>query len=100
MGAFDPLIKMICIVSYVIFVVLGLVVTVVGLVFAHLLGGQVITENVFSWNGIGRLAIQAMLQRDYPLVQGFIVIFATSIVLVTTALDLLYVLLDPRVRRR
>ena len=76
------------------------VVTVVGLVFAHLLGGQVITENVFSWNGIGRLAIQAMLQRDYPLVQGFIVIFATSIVLVTTALDLLYVLLDPRVRRR
>ncbi|MBN8189945.1 ABC transporter permease [Salipiger thiooxidans] len=76
------------------------VVTVVGLVFAHLLGGQVITENVFSWNGIGRLAIQAMLQRDYPLVQGFIVIFATSIVLVTTALDLLYGLLDPRVRRR
>ncbi|WP_225028513.1 ABC transporter permease [Xinfangfangia pollutisoli] len=76
------------------------IVTVVGLVFAHLLGGQVITENVFSWNGIGRLAIQAMLQRDYPLVQGFIVIFATSIVLVTTALDLLYGLLDPRVRRR
>jgi len=76
------------------------VITVVGLVFAHLLGGQVITENVFSWNGIGRLAIQAMLQRDYPLVQGFIVIFATSIVLVTTALDLLYGLLDPRVRRR
>ncbi|WP_289155843.1 ABC transporter permease [uncultured Salipiger sp.] len=76
------------------------VVTVVGLVFAHLLGGQVITENVFSWNGIGRLAIQAMLQRDYPLVQGFIVIFATSIVLVTTSLDLLYGLLVPRVRRR
>lgn len=76
------------------------VVTVVGLVFAHLLGGQVIIENVFSWNGIGRLAIQAMLQRDYPLVQGFIVIFATSIVLVTTTLDLLYGLLDPRVRRR
>lgn len=76
------------------------IVTVVGLVFAHLLGGQVITENVFSWNGIGRLAIQAMLQRDYPLVQGFIVIFATSIVVVTTALDLLYGLMDPRVRRR
>lgn len=76
------------------------VITVVGLVFAHLLGGQVITENVFSWNGIGRLAIQAMLQRDYPLVQGFIVIFASAIVIVTTALDLLYGLLDPRVRRR
>lgn len=76
------------------------IITVVGLVFAHLLGGQVITENVFSWNGIGRLAIQAMLQRDYPLVQGFIVIFATTIVLVTTALDLLYGLLDPRVRRK
>lgn len=75
------------------------IVTVVGLVFAHLLGGQVITENVFSWNGIGRLAIQAMLQRDYPLVQGFIVVFAISIVAVTTALDILYGVLDPRVRR-
>lgn len=76
------------------------VVTVIGLVLAHLLGGQVIIENVFSWNGIGRLAIQAMLQRDYPLVQGFIVIFASSIVLVTTSLDLLYGILDPRIRRR
>lgn len=76
------------------------IVTVVGLVFAHLLGGQVITENVFSWNGIGRLAIQAMLQRDYPLVQGFILLFAVSIVVVTTFLDLLYGVLDPRVRRR
>ena len=76
------------------------IVTVIGLVFAHLLGGQVITENVFSWNGIGRMAIQAMLQRDYPLIQGFIVIFATSIVVVTTALDLLYSFIDPRVRRK
>lgn len=75
------------------------IVTVVGLVFAHMLGGQIITESVFSWNGIGRLAIQAMLQRDYPLVQGFIVVFATSIVVVTTLLDILYGVLDPRVRR-
>lgn len=74
------------------------IVTVVGLVFAYLMGGQVIIENVFSWNGIGRLAVQAMLQRDYPMIQGFIIVFATSVVLVSMILDALYVLLDPRTR--
>ncbi|MDR3516588.1 MAG: ABC transporter permease [Azospirillaceae bacterium] len=75
------------------------IVTVVGLVFAYLMGGQVIIENVFSWNGIGRLAIQAMLQRDYPLIQGFIIVFASSVVLVSVVLDILYRILDPRLSR-
>ena len=70
----------------------------VGLTFAYLMGGQVIVENVFSWNGIGRLAVQAMLQRDYPMIQGFIVIFASSVVVVTTLIDFVSGLLDPRMR--
>jgi peptide/nickel transport system permease protein/oligopeptide transport system permease protein len=74
------------------------IVTVVGLLFAYLLGGQVIVENVFSWNGIGRLAVQAMLERDYPMIQGFIVVFATSVVVVSTLIDVLYSFLDPRTR--
>lgn len=76
------------------------VVTVVGLVFAYLMGGQVIVENVFSWNGIGRLAVQAMLERDYPMIQGFIIVFATSVVLVSMLVDILYGFLDPRMRQR
>ncbi|KQZ95253.1 ABC transporter permease [Rhizobium sp. Root564] len=76
------------------------IVTVVGLVFAYLLGGQVIIENVFSWNGIGRLAIQAMLERDYPMIQGFIVVFATSVVIISMLIDILYGFLDPRMRQR
>ena len=63
-------------------------------------GGQVIIENVFSWNGIGRLAIQAMLERDYPMIQGFIVVFASSVVVVTMLIDILYGLLDPRMRKK
>jgi ABC-type dipeptide/oligopeptide/nickel transport system permease component len=76
------------------------IVTVVGLVFAYLLGGQVIIENVFSWNGIGRLAVQAMLERDYPMIQGFIVVFATSVVVVSMLIDVLYSILDPRMRTK
>lgn len=76
------------------------IVTVVGLVFAYLLGGQVIIENVFSWNGIGRLAVQAMLERDYPMIQGFIVVFATSVVIVSMLIDILYGFLDPRMRQK
>lgn len=74
-------------------------VTVSGLVFAYLLGGQVVVENVFSWNGIGRLAVEAMRERDYPLVQGFIIVFASTIVVTTASIDILYGLLDPRMRR-
>lgn len=73
------------------------VVTIIGLIFGYLMGGQVIIENVFSWNGIGRLALQAMLQRDYPLIQGFILVFAIAIVTVSVLLDIVYAYLDPRI---
>jgi peptide/nickel transport system permease protein len=76
------------------------IVTVIGLVFAYLMGGQVIVENVFSWNGIGRLAVQAMLERDYPMIQGFIVVFASSVVMVSMLIDIIYGFLDPRMRQK
>ena len=73
-------------------------VTIIGLQIAGLLDGAVITETVFAWPGIGRLAVQAVLERDYPLIQG-IVLFAAVIFVVTNLLvDITYRLLDPRVR--
>jgi ABC-type dipeptide/oligopeptide/nickel transport system permease component len=53
---------------------------------------------VFAWNGVGRLAIEAVFARDYPLIQGFILFFATVVVLVSVVIDVLYALLDPRIR--
>jgi peptide/nickel transport system permease protein len=72
--------------------------TVIGLEFALLLGGAVITETVFSWPGIGRLAIQAIGARDYPLVQAIVFVFATLVLVVNLVLDLLYPFLDPRIK--
>lgn len=74
------------------------IVTMMGMQFTYLMGGAIVVENVFSWNGIGRLAIQAITQRDYPLIQGFILMFAIIVAAVSMILDLLYVWLDPRVR--
>ncbi|WP_417680420.1 ABC transporter permease [Roseibium sp.] len=74
------------------------VVTMLGLQFTYMLGGAIVVENVFAWNGIGRLAIQAIFQRDYPLIQGFILIFACLVVTVSLVMDILYAVLDPRVR--
>lgn len=74
------------------------VVTMLGLQFTYMLGGAIVVENVFAWNGIGRLAIQAIFQRDYPLIQGFILVFACLVVTVSLLMDLLYAVLDPRVR--
>ena len=73
------------------------VVTIIGVVFGYLMGGAVVVENVFSWNGLGRLAIQAINYRDYPLIQGFILLFATVIVVMSVLLDLAYAWLDPRI---
>jgi ABC-type dipeptide/oligopeptide/nickel transport system permease component len=73
--------------------------TVISLEFALLLGGAVITETVFAWPGMGRLAIQAIGARDYPLVQAIVFVFATLVLLVNLAVDLLYPLLDPRLKR-
>lgn len=71
--------------------------TMLGLQFAYLMGGAVIVENVFAWNGIGRVAVQAIFQRDYPLIQGFILIFACVVVVASLLIDTLNAWLDPRV---
>ena len=74
------------------------VVTVLGLSFGAVLAGSVITETIFSWPGIGRLLIQAIDARDYPLVQGCVLIIALSTVAVNLATDILCARLDPRIR--
>jgi ABC-type dipeptide/oligopeptide/nickel transport system permease component len=76
------------------------VLTVVGLRFGYMLGGAVVTEEVFAWPGLGRLLVTAVGQRDIPLVQGALLLFGTSFVLVNLAVDLLYGVLDPRIRHR
>lgn len=75
------------------------VVTMMGLQFSYMMGGAIVVENIFAWNGIGRLAVEAIFQRDYPVIQGFILVFAATVVVVMFLLDLLYALLDPRIRR-
>jgi peptide/nickel transport system permease protein len=73
-------------------------VTVVGLQFGYILGGAVVIETVFTWPGVGLFTIQAILNRDYPVVQAAVFILATAVVLINLAVDLLYVWLDPRIR--
>ena len=74
------------------------VVTIIGLQFGAVLTGAVITETVFAWPGIGRLLIQSIGFRDYPLVQGCILLIAVTYVAVNLLTDLLYGVLDPRIR--
>ncbi|MEA4884211.1 MAG: ABC transporter permease [Clostridia bacterium] len=74
------------------------VATTFGMQFGALLGGAVITETIFSWPGIGMLAVNAVKQRDIPLIQGTTLVFALCFVLVTLAVDILYVFIDPRIR--
>ena len=69
-----------------------------GLQFAYMMGGAIVVENVFAWNGVGRLAIEAVFARDYPLIQGFILCFASVVVLVSLIIDILYAVLDPRIK--
>jgi ABC-type dipeptide/oligopeptide/nickel transport system permease component len=73
------------------------VVTVVGLELGHLLGGAVVVETVFAWPGVGLLAVQAVLGRDYPIVQAVIIISALIFVVTNLLIDLLYTWLDPRI---
>jgi len=75
------------------------VVTMMGLQFAFMMGGAIVVENIFSWNGVGRMAVEAIFQRDYPIIQGFILTFSVVVVLVSIAIDALYAVLDPRIRR-
>jgi len=74
------------------------IVTVLGLQVGALLSGAVVTETVFNWPGIGTLALRAIQQRDYPVVQGVVLVSATLFVLINGAVDLAYRYLDPRVR--
>lgn len=74
------------------------VVTVQGMYFASLLGGALVTEIIFAWPGIGRLAVQAIQNRDFPLVQAIVLLAALVFVVVNLLIDLLYVVLNPRIR--
>ncbi|PYM64513.1 MAG: peptide ABC transporter permease [Candidatus Rokuibacteriota bacterium] len=73
-------------------------VTVVGLQFGYMLGGAVLVEVVFAWPGLGRYVIQSIATRDYPAVQGVVLVIAAGYVLINVLVDLTYALLDPRVR--
>lgn len=74
------------------------IVTIVGLGFASLIGGAVVTESIFAIPGLGRLTLEAISHRDYPVIQGLVLVFSAGYVLVNLAVDLIYVLLDPRIR--
>jgi peptide/nickel transport system permease protein len=74
------------------------IITVVGLQFGTMLGGTVLTETVFAWPGLGRLLISSILARDYPVIQGSILIFALLFVLTNLIVDMTYVYFDPKVR--
>jgi peptide/nickel transport system permease protein len=74
------------------------VVTIVGLQFGALLTGSIITEEIFGWPGLGREIIQAIRSRDFPMVQGCVLVIAASYVAVNTVTDIAYTVLDPRVR--
>lgn len=73
------------------------VVTVMGLQFGTLLGGAVLTETVFSWPGIGRLMVDSILARDYPVVQGAVLLLAVFFVMINLFVDIIYAFLDPRI---
>ncbi len=75
------------------------IVTIVGLQFGNLLGGAVVTETIFSWPGIGRLAIQSIYNRDYPIVQSCVFLTAAMFVVLNFLVDVTYGILDPRIRR-
>ncbi|WP_416413982.1 ABC transporter permease [Pantoea sp. App145] len=74
------------------------VITVQGMYFASLLGGALVTEIIFAWPGIGRLAIQAIQNRDFPLVQAIVLLAALVFVVINLLIDLLYLVLNPRIR--
>jgi peptide/nickel transport system permease protein len=74
------------------------IVTVIGIGVALLIGGAVVTESVFAIPGLGRLTVDAILRRDYPIIQGVVLMFSFVYVLINLLVDVLYTLLDPRIR--
>lgn len=76
------------------------IVTLVGLQIGFLLGGAVVTETMFAWPGVGRMAVGAITSADFPLAQGAILILAVSFIVINILVDVLYAMLDPRIARR
>lgn len=76
------------------------IITIVGLQMGALLGGAIVTETVFAWPGLGRLAVASLIDRDYPVVQGIVLISAMTLVLINLAVDILYAAVDRRVQFR
>jgi ABC-type dipeptide/oligopeptide/nickel transport system permease component len=74
------------------------VVTTIGLQFGTLLGGAVLTETVFAWPGIGRLLVDSIFFRDFPVVQGVVLLIAVAFIVVNLITDLVYAVVDPRIR--
>ncbi len=74
------------------------IITVIGIGFALLVGGVVVTESVYNIPGLGRLTVDAVLRRDYPVIQGIILVFSGLYVLVNLVVDILYTVFDPRIR--
>ena len=74
------------------------IITLVGMELGHLLGGAVITETIFAWPGVGRLAIQAIYNRDFPVTRAAVLVLATIFVTINLIVDIIYTYLDPRVR--
>jgi len=74
------------------------IVTVIGLALTTLISGVVVTETIFNIPGVGRLIVDAVLARDYPVVQGTILFFSFVYVFINLVIDMLYVVLDPRIR--
>ena len=73
------------------------IMTVIGLQFGALLGGAVVTETVFAWPGVGRLLVDSIFFRDYPVVQGLVLMFGATFVVINLLVDLLYAYVDPRI---
>ena len=74
------------------------IVTVIGIGVALLIGGAVVTESVFAIPGVGRLTVDAILRRDYPVIQGIVLMFSFLYTLVNLLVDVTYTLIDPRIR--
>ncbi|MBV8448688.1 MAG: ABC transporter permease subunit, partial [Hyphomicrobiales bacterium] len=76
------------------------VVTMIGLEFGFLLGGSIVVETVFAWPGLGRLLIDSVSFRDYPVIQAEILLFSTEFVLINLVVDVLYAVVNPEIRLR
>jgi len=75
------------------------IVAMLGLLFTYMMGGAVVIENVFAWNGVGRFSVEQIMERDYPVIQGFILLYAIVVVVVSVLMDIVYGWLDPRIKR-